>query len=89
MIVVEILSTESTISRARPLSLAAPFLSYRNKLRHLPYMDYAVQHTYITVKCHKVTHLSTFKPTSNLARAGGLMMSCTSIFMYIPLKMVA
>ena len=36
VVVVEILSTESTISRARPLSLAAPFLSYRNKLRHLP-----------------------------------------------------
>ena len=40
LIVLEILSTESTISW--PLSLAAPWLSYRNELRHLPYMKYAI-----------------------------------------------
>jgi len=50
VIVVEILSTESNISRARSLSPAAPFVSYRNKLRHLPYMECVIQHTWITVK---------------------------------------
>ena len=60
LVVLQILSTESTISQ--PLSLAAPLLSYRNKLRHLPYMEYAIQHTWITVKWHKVTHFPIFKP---------------------------
>ena len=35
LVVMELLSTEVTISPARPLSLAAPLLSYSDKLRHL------------------------------------------------------
>ena len=40
LVVLEVLSTEVVISQ--PLSLAAPLFSYRNELRHLPYMEYAI-----------------------------------------------
>ena len=46
----EILSTEATISQARSLPSVAPLFSYTNKLRHFPYMEYAIYHTCITVK---------------------------------------
>ena len=38
LVALEALSTEVTVSWARPLSLAAPLLSYRNKLRHFSKM---------------------------------------------------
>ena len=34
LVALEALSTEVTVSWAQPLSLGAPLLSYRNKLRH-------------------------------------------------------
>ena len=50
LVALEVLSTELSISRARSLPLVAPLFSYRNELRHFPYMEYAIYDTCITVK---------------------------------------
>ena len=42
LVVLEVLSTEATISWARSLPLVVPLFSYRNKLRHFLYMEYAI-----------------------------------------------
>ena len=60
----EVLSTELTISWARSLPSVAPLFSYRNKLKHFPYMEYAIHHTCTTVK-------------SNLASKGNSGCWCT------------
>ena len=63
LVVLEVLSTESTFSQAYDHCLW--------QLHYCPtginegtfyYMEYATQHTCITVKCHKVTHFPVFKP---------------------------
>ena len=46
------------------------------------------QHTWITVRWHKVTHFPNIQ-TYCLARAGSLMIPCTSIFMYIHIKHIS
>ena len=42
LVVLEVLSTELTISWARSLPSVAPLFSYRNKLRDFLYTEYAI-----------------------------------------------